>query len=115
MRGRAVRRLFVGHLARGDVGLNAQNRLDAGCVRRLVELDQPVEGPVVGERQRRHALVFRLRHHLRNPGEAVEHGVLGMNVQVGEFGHSRSHRASGRKGQKNVIAGPSQAFGVGRA
>ena len=41
--------LLVGHRPPGDVGLDADDRLDPLRVRRLVEGDRPVQGAVVGD------------------------------------------------------------------
>jgi hypothetical protein len=55
---------------------------------RLVEVDRAEHHPVVGDRHRRHAQLRRPPHERVDAGGAVEHRVLGVNVQVGKgIGH----------------------------
>ena len=83
--------------ARRDVGLDADDRLDAGALGLLPELVGAEDVAVVGGGERRHP-------HLGGPGEqvtdargTVEHGVLGVHVQVDERVGALPRRA-GRRG-----------------
>src|ERR1022692_4100754 len=46
----------------------------------------------VGHRQVRHALALDLREQVLQPGRPVQHGVLGVHVQVSERGLGRRDR-----------------------
>ena len=70
--------------ARGDVRLDADDRLDAGILRGLVELERREGVAVVGDRDRRHALADRLLDERADAGGPVEHRVLAVHVQVNE-------------------------------
>ena len=71
-------------LAARDVGLHADDGLDPGLARRLVELDRPEHGAVVGEGERRHAHARRLLDHRVDRRGAVEQRVVAVIVQVDE-------------------------------
>ena len=85
-----VERLGVGlaflvrHGSAGDVRLDADDRLDPLVLRGLVEGDRSVEGAVVGQGERIHALLGRRVDQLGDPSEAVEQAELGVDVEVGE-------------------------------
>ena len=77
-------RLVAAVGAGGDVGLETDDRLDAGGLGRVVELERRERVAVVGHGDRRHGVFGgRLRHRadLRGP---VEHRVLAVHVQVYE-------------------------------
>ncbi len=76
--------LLVGHRPAGDVGLDADDRLDALVRGRLVERDGAVEGAVVRDREAVEALLPRLVDELRDPPEAVKERELGVRVEVDE-------------------------------
>jgi len=66
--------------AGGDVGLDADDRLDVAAARLPVEVDDAVEGAVVGDGA---GLLPQLSHaveELRNAGEAVEEAEFGVKV-----------------------------------
>ena len=101
----------------GEVGLDADDRLDPGGLGLLVELVGPEHVAVVGHRDRRLAQLGGPLGQLGQPRRAVEHGVLGVHVQVDEgvlaVGH-RSSRSSGspvgtpvdrRRGRAPVVLG----------
>ena len=69
---------------RGVVALDADDRLHAGRGAALVEVVGAVEVAVVGHRECRHAEARGLREQVAEAGRAVEHGVLGVHVQVHE-------------------------------
>ena len=55
----------------------------------LVELNRSVEVAVIGDAQRTLAVRFGGQHQLFDPRRTVEHGVLGVVVQVYKaFSHS---------------------------
>ena len=66
------------------VALHADDRLHAGLRGLLVEVVGAEDVAVVGHRQRGHALLGRGLRHLGQLGRAVEHRVLGVDVQVRE-------------------------------
>ena len=76
---RALQPGIVGH-----VRLGAQNGLDSLCFAGLVERQNPVHVAVIGNAERRLAICRCRGHHLIYPGGTIEHGVLGVHVQVGE-------------------------------
>ena len=82
--------LLVGHRAPGDVGLDADDRLDALGRGRLVEGDRPVERAVVGDGQAVEAELRRAcpTSSLIRP-EPVEQAELGVDVEVGEVVRAR--------------------------
>ena len=84
--------LLVGHRPSSDVGLDADDRLDALVLRRLVERDGAVQGSVVRDGHRIHALGRRRVDQLRDPAEAVEQAEFGVGVEVGEVVRSQGHR-----------------------
>ena len=74
-------------LATRHVDLAAQDRLDAGPLGPLVEVDRAERVAVIGDGHGLHA-------HFQKPGKkpiqpdgAVEQAVLSVEVQVGEIGH----------------------------
>jgi hypothetical protein len=69
---------------RGEVGLDADDRLDADGLGLLVELVGAEEVAVVGHRHRGHAQLRGPFGQRAEPGGAVEHGVLGVHVEVDE-------------------------------
>ena len=93
--------LLVRHRPAGNVGLDADDRLDALVLRRLVERDGAVEGAVVRDGHRIHALGGRRVDQLGDPAEAVEQAEFGMGVEVGEVVGSQ-----GRHGGSMVAARP---------
>ena len=82
---------LVGHRPAGDVGLDADDRLDALGLRRLVEGDRAVERAVVGDGHRIHALLRRRVDQLRDPAEAVEEAELRVDVEVREVVRGDRH------------------------
>ena len=70
--------------ARGDVALHAENRLDPGGLGPLVEVVRPEDVAVVGHRERRHAHPGGLGHEVGQSRGSVEHGVLGVHVEMHE-------------------------------
>ena len=67
-----------------DVELAADDGLDAGFRRRLVEVDRAEEIAVVGERDGRELEVLGLLDEFLELRGAVEEAVLGMDVQMDE-------------------------------
>src|SRR5262249_7145696 len=79
--------------ARRDVELAADDRLDAGLHRRVVEIDRAEEIAVIGQRDRRELELLGLGDELLELGGAVEQAVLGMHMEVDEV--AVLHRAPG--------------------
>ena len=77
----------------GDVGLDADDRLDALVLRGLVERDRAVQRAVVGDREAVEALRGRRIDQLRDPAEAVEEAELGVDVEMGEVVRGEGHGA----------------------
>ena len=75
---------LVGHAAGGDVGLDADDRLDPRLLGRGVERDDPVHAPVIGQRQRRHPLLGHPLRHLADAAQSIEQAELGVDVEVDE-------------------------------
>ena len=67
-----------------DISLDPDHRGDARFLREPVELRGAEHVAVVGHRHMRHALVLDLREQVLQPGGTVQHGVLGVHVQVSE-------------------------------
>src|SRR5688572_32760907 len=72
--------------ARRHVQLGAQDGLDARLLRGEVEVDPAEEIAVIGQRDGGELEVFGLLHQLFELGGAVEEAVLGMDVEMDEFG-----------------------------
>ena len=69
---------------RREVGLHADDRLDAGGLGLLVEVVGAEHVAVVGHGQRRHLHARRLGEQVLQAGRAVEHRVLGVHMQMDE-------------------------------
>jgi hypothetical protein len=82
--------------ARGDVGLVADDRVDARGLGGLVELERPVEVAVVGDRQGVHAQFHRPRHQPVDRAGAVEQAVVAVAVEVDEGGRAHPWASRGR-------------------
>ena len=81
-------RLAQVHPTRRDVGFAADDRLNAGLLRRGVEVNDTVQCAMIGERERRHTQLARALDQRVDAGKAVEDGVFGVDVEVDEFrGH----------------------------
>ena len=83
--------LLVGHRPAGDVGLDADDRLDPLVPGGLVERHRAVEGAVVRDGHRIHALRGRRVDQLRDPAEAVKQAEFGVDVEVGEVVGCQRH------------------------
>ena len=86
--------LAVAHGPPGDVGLDADDRLDPLGLRGLVEGDGAVEGAVVGQGEGIEAQPLRLVDEIADPAEAVEERELGVDVEVGEVVGGERHGGS---------------------
>ena len=69
---------------RDHVGLGADDRREVGLASGLVEVEDAVHVPVVGDADRGLAVGRGLGHDVLDPGRAVEHRVLGVQVEVHE-------------------------------
>ena len=81
--------------ARGEVGLGADDGLDAVPSGLGPELVGPEQVPVVGHGDGRHPHPDRLTEQVIDARRAVEHGVLGVAVQVHEGRPLRAGRGVG--------------------
>ena len=77
-------RFLVAMGARCNVGLDADDRLDARRAAGLVELDRPVHRPVVGDAQAGHAQVRGPSGQRPDPAQAVEKAEFRVDVEVDE-------------------------------
>ncbi len=67
------------------VGLDPEDRLDAVLPTGLVHIQRAVHHTVIGQAQRRHVELRRPGRHLLDVAGAVEHGVLAVDVEVGNL------------------------------
>ncbi len=70
-----------------DVELAPEDWLDAGFLCRVDELDGSEDIAVVGHGDRGHAEFLYPVDELLGFAGSVEHGVIGMQMEVNEFGH----------------------------
>ena len=81
----------------GDVGLVADDRLDAPLLALVVELDRAVEIAVIGDRAGIHAELLGLLDQRGNAIDAVEEAVVRVKVKVTEL--ALGHRGPRRRGE----------------
>src|SRR5215217_4984086 len=72
------------------IDLAAHDGLYASLLGLLVELDGAIHHPVVSERDARHVLVLGKGDEVPDPARPVEHRILRMTVQVGEYPAGRN-------------------------
>ena len=96
----------------GDVGLVTDDRIDAGRLRRGIELEGPVEIAVVGDRQGIHPQLLRPVDQPFDRTGPVEEAVVAVAVEMdeGAGGHPWPRR-KGRWGP--AIGGGTAAPGIG--
>src|SRR5262249_2945401 len=70
-----------------DIQLAADDRLHARRFRGIHEMHGAEYVAVIGHRDRRHAEFLHPVHKLLDVASAVEHRVVGMQVQMDELGH----------------------------
>ena len=87
IRGLARRAALGAPIARGDVDLTAEDRIDPALARLIVEHDRREHVAVLGDRRGRHLQLHRRVEQLLDAARAVEQRVLGVQVQVNEVGH----------------------------
>ena len=92
----------VAAVARGHVGLDAEDRLDAHLLGRHVELERAEEVAVVGDGHRVHAELLDAVDQLLQPVAAVEERVLAVKVQVDE---TRTGSLRAGRGGRGIRAG----------
>jgi hypothetical protein len=81
------------------VQLAADDGLDPVPPSRTEEVQGPEHVAVIGHRHRRHALLGGRAHEIVDPAGAIEHRVLGVDVQVDErVGHSPPRPITTRRG-----------------
>lgn len=81
-----------------DIGLHADDRLDVVLARLGPELVGAVDIAVVGGRDGGHPLRRGGAEQFVDPGRPVEHGVLGVAVQMDEVRPPVGRRTAGRGG-----------------
>ena len=81
---RAAGVFLVEAAGRGDIGLDAHDRVDAHILGRFVELQGPVQIAVVGQGQGVHAQLFGPLQQAGDFSGAVEKAVVAMAVQMGK-------------------------------
>ena len=86
-----------------DVGLDADDRLDAGLGGHVVELAGAEHVSVVGHADRGHLQPLGLAEHRGDLRRTVEHRVLGVVVQVHE-GRPRALREESRDSVHRVAS-----------
>jgi hypothetical protein len=64
----------------GDVGLDADDRLDAGVAAERVEVDGAVQRAMIGEGEGGHVQSLRTSDEVAEAGQPVEQAVLAMGV-----------------------------------
>ncbi len=77
---------FLFKTALGHVGFNPDDRLDAFGFACFIKFNCAVHVAVVSESDRCHAGLFCDLHHVRNFGESIEEGIVGVGVEMNEFG-----------------------------
>ena len=75
----------------GEVGLHADDRLDPGGLGLGPEVVGAEHVAVVGHRDRVHAQLGGPLEHVAQPGRTVQHGVLGVDVEVDETVPASGH------------------------
>ena len=68
--------------ARGDINLAADDGFDALFPRRLVEINHPVHGAVVGDGEGGKFQFMGLVHQPVQPAGAIEQGILGVQMEM---------------------------------
>ena len=107
-RGAPQHGLLVAPVLGRDVGLDPDDRLDPGCLRLRPEVKGAVDVAVVGDGDRRHAHPGALGEQVGEPGRPVQHGVLGMDVQV----HERVRVPGVTSPSSNAAGGPARWHGA---
>ena len=75
-----------------DVELAADDRLHPGLVGGIDEMDRAKDVAMIGHGHRGHPELFHALDKLLHVAGAVEHGIVGMEVQVDELGHGSPWR-----------------------
>ena len=70
------------HAVLGHVELAADDGFDPGLLRLFVEFERAVHGAVVGDGHRRHVEFLGALDEVTDADGAVEHGILGVDVQM---------------------------------
>ena len=85
----------VGAIARRDIHLAPEDRLDAALPGFVVERDGREQIAVFGDRDGRHLQLGDAVQELPHPAGAVQQGKLRVQMQMDEFVHSHSIVAGG--------------------
>ena len=99
----------LGHLAGRDVGLHAQDGVDAGAPAGAVEVERAVQVAVVGDGQGFLPQPLRALHERVDLGKAVEQAELGVCVEMRE--HRPGERSNARAAGVALVAGVGKSCG----
>ena len=96
---------FVKAAAGGDVGLQAEDRIDAQFLGRLIELHRPVQIAVVRQRQGGHPQGLRPLQQPANRAGPVQEAVVAVAMQMGERKRAHGVPPCGeRAGQQGILS-----------
>ena len=84
-------RIEVAHVTRGDIGFDADDRIDSGAGEDAMELFDPPHVAVVGDRHRAHVVFFGQFDQTGDGARSVEHAVMGVQMQMYEIGSHFRH------------------------
>ena len=84
-------RIEVAHVTRGDIGFDADDRIDSGAGKDAMELFDPPHVAVVGDRHRAHVVFFGQFDQTGDGARSVEHAVMGVQMQMYEIGSHFRH------------------------
>ena len=70
-----------------DIKLAPHNGLDPHLVRRIHKMNSPKNIAMVGHGNGRHSQLVHTMDQLVHIAGAIEHGIVGMEVEMNELGH----------------------------
>ena len=103
--GRFARRAALrAPIARRDVDLAAEDRIDPALARLVVKDHRREHVAVLGDRHRRHLQLDRLVEQLLDPARAVEQRILGVQVEVDELSHCNAVDRDGQCRSTHMVS-----------